>query len=228
MKLYAFDSCPYCTRVRALIGLKDIDCKIEYFALGELPTDIVDKLENFTVPILEYPVEDINEKAVMTESFNIFKKLDQLTEAYFKEYEVSGEIEQHLLALRQPQALLCYPRMPFLNLPELATESAMVAFTTSREAYLGKTLQQALIDTEDHLSEIKAPLLALDAELETEALLNGERKLTINDIVVFAELRNLTMVEDLQLPAGLLAYLNYISGVTTVTLYPSISKNCQV
>ncbi|MHC0519006.1 glutathione S-transferase N-terminal domain-containing protein [Vibrio harveyi] len=53
MTLHTFDSCPYCTRVKALIGLKNLDVKVTTFPLGELEPSVAAKLEKFTVPILQ-------------------------------------------------------------------------------------------------------------------------------------------------------------------------------
>ncbi len=72
MTLHTFDSCPYCTRVKALIGLKNLDVKVKTFPLGELEPSVAAKLEKFTVPILQLTSAAEKQTELMTESLDIF------------------------------------------------------------------------------------------------------------------------------------------------------------
>lgn len=76
MKLHVFDSCPFCVRVKTVIGLKHLDCEISPMTLGQLPESLEGKLERLTVPVLELPKQDDHDDTVMVESLDIIRYLD--------------------------------------------------------------------------------------------------------------------------------------------------------
>ncbi|MGI2178428.1 glutaredoxin 2 [Shewanella frigidimarina] len=222
MKLYAFNSCPYCTRVRALIGLKQLACEVEFIVFGGLPAPVVEQLTKFTVPVLQTSTPMDEQLFVMAESLDIFKHLDQMEEAYFTHYNPSPQINELLSDMQKTSALLCYPRMPYLGLPELATLSALNSFIETREQIIGMSFGEALQATAQFVSSIQDTLRSLLIQLDAEALLAGKRRLGIDDIIVFSELRNLTMIAELQFTAEQASYLNELVKLTHVPLYPQV------
>lgn len=222
MKLYVFDSCPYCVRVRALIGLKNIDCEVSLMTLGDIPERIKDNLEKFTVPILECIETDTEE--FMTESLAIFNKLDRLSTPLFDHYEISEKVTDILTRMKSSSAQLCYPRMVSLNLPELSTEDALSTFESSRERILGQPLSQALEKTEEYVSDLLRPLQRLEKALDVKGFLDGSRDMTIDDIIVFAELRTLSMVGELTFSPLIRDYLDIMSSCTKMNLYTALYK----
>ena len=219
MKLHVFDSCPYCVRVKALIGIKGLDCQIYPMVLGQLPESIEGKLEKFSVPILEVFEPENGESTVMIESLDIFRKLDSIGTPLFFSYEPSEKVVELLAKLQQAKALLCYPRMPLMNLPELSSDEAIKVFRKSREEAIGQTLEQAIENTDQYIPGVEKVVDELEQALMPEAFINGDRNLNIDDVVAFAELRNLTMVGEFNFSEQMQAYLDVISSRSNVPLY---------
>jgi len=224
MKLHVFDSCPFCVRVKTVIGLKNLGCEISPMTLGQLPESLEGKLERLTVPVLELPNQDGHDDTVMVESLDIIRYLDKQDDPMFTSYEVSDSLNNLLKRLYPISAQLLYPRMPRLNLPELSTPDALSMFVESRKEALSQSIEQALKRTEEYLPELKRLLEELDSLLDIDALVTGERKLNINDIAAFSELRNYTMVAELEMSERMMIFVNLIASRSGVSLYPPISQ----
>ncbi|MDN3616441.1 glutaredoxin 2 [Vibrio gallaecicus] len=224
MKLHVFDSCPFCVRVKTVIGLKHLDCEISPMTLGELPESLEGKLDRLVVPVLEIQKLDGRDSTLMIESLDIIRYLDQQGSPLFTSYEVSEELQSLLKQLYPVSAQLLYPRMPQLNLPELSTPSALNIFVESRKATLNQSLEQALEKTDEYLLELKRLLEEIESLISIDDLVSGERTLNIEDIVVFAELRNYTMIAELEMSVGLMGFVNTISSRSGVSLYSQVSQ----
>ncbi|MEZ9474930.1 glutaredoxin 2 [Vibrio splendidus] len=223
MKLHVFDSCPFCVRVKTVVGLKNIDCAISPMTLGQLPESLEGKLERLTVPVLEQRQHD-GKHTVMVESLDIIRYLDQQDEPMFTRYEVSEALNNLLKRLYPISAQLLYPRMPRLNLPELSTPDALSLFVESRKGALSQSIEQALERTEEYLPELKRILEELDSLLDIDVLVSGERKLNIDDIAAFSELRNYTMVAELEMSERMMSFVSFIASRSGMSLYPPISQ----
>ncbi|WP_315983295.1 hypothetical protein [Aliamphritea spongicola] len=116
-------------------------------------------------------------------------------------------------------ALLCYPRMQEMNLPELATTQARVHFNNMISDRLGMPLPQALALTGDILPHVNQQLQELLAIIDVPAYLQNRRPVSIDDLCAFAELRNLTMVETLCFPELISAYLHKMAEATGIHLF---------
>ncbi|PTP43962.1 glutaredoxin 2 [Vibrio splendidus] len=223
MKLHVFDSCPFCVRVKTVVGLKNIDCAISPMTLGQLPESLEGKLERLTVPVLEQRQHD-SKHTVMVESLDIIRYLDQQDEPMFTRYEVSEALNNLLKRLYPISAQLLYPRMPRLNLPELSTPDALSLFVESRKGALSQSIEQALERTEEYVPELKRILEELDSLLDIDVLVSGERKLNIDDIAAFSELRNHTMVAELEMSERMMSFVSFIASRSGMSLYPPISQ----
>ncbi|KPV97686.1 Glutaredoxin-2 [Pseudoalteromonas sp. P1-9] len=223
MKLHVFDSCPFCARVRAFIGLKNLKCEICPMTLGQWPESLEGKLERLTVPALEQQQHD-DKSTVMVESLDIIRYLDQQDEPMFTSYEVSEALNNLLKRLYPVSSQLLYTRMPQLDLPELSTSNALSMFVESRKEVLGQPIEQALQRTEEYLPELKLLLNELDSLLDIDALVSGERKLNIDDIAAFSELRNYTMVAELEMSGRMMSFVSLIVSRSGMSLYPPISQ----
>ncbi|MES0884286.1 glutaredoxin 2 [Roseibium sp. SCP14] len=224
MKLYVFDSCPYCTRTRTLIGLKDIPCDIDCVVAGALPDHLKGKVGRFSVPILEIPNAAEGLDGVMQESSQIIDHLDGVSgERLLSVTSPSKDVQDWLDTNRPAINALCYPRMPALKLPELGSPKAMEYFLSSRPESIGMSLLDALAKTNDLTSQLKSSLEELSVVADTEIYLQRNRPISFDDLVVFAELRNLTMVKELRLPATLAQFVVQISQEASVPVYRGIA-----
>ena len=89
---------------------------------------------------------------------------------------------------------------------------------------LGQTIEQALEKTEQYIPLLNEQLTLLEKELDIEALLSGTRKLNIDDIAAFAELRNYTMIAELTFSENIASYVDMLSPLSKVQTYPPINK----
>jgi glutaredoxin 2 len=224
MKLHVFDSCPFCVRVKTVIGLKNLNCEIKPMTLGQLPASLEGKLERLIVPVLELHQPHDRESSLMVESLDIIRYLDQLDKPLFEDYEISEPLQGLLTRLNPVSAQLLYPRMPKLNLPELASPLALKMFTESRKNALGQSIDQALARTQEYLPELQQLLEELESFIEIDNFISGKRALSIDDVVIFAEIRNYTMIAELQMSERLMKFVHTIASRSGVSLYPKISK----
>ncbi|EGU32631.1 glutaredoxin 2 [Vibrio scophthalmi LMG 19158] len=223
MKLHTFDSCPFCVRVKTVMGLKNIDGETSPMTLGQLPASLEGKLERFSVPVLEFQTRD-GKHTVMVESLDIIRYLDQQDQPMFTSYEVSEALNNLLKRLYPIAAQLLYPRMPRLNLPELSTPDALSMFVESRKDALNQPIEQALQKTEEYLPELKRLLEEMESLLDIDALVSGERSLNIDDIAAFSELRNYTMIAELEMSERMMSFVRFIASRSGTSLYPPISQ----
>ncbi|WP_271274150.1 glutaredoxin 2 [Aliamphritea hakodatensis] len=216
MKLYAFNSCPFCVRVITLLGIKNIPCEITYITVGDFPKHLQEQLTGTTVPVLEDPANGI----LLQDSTEIIRYLDNLNGQPLLKNHQPGEAMTHWLSNMKPStALLCYPRMPGLNLPELATMQAKAHFNNMISNRLGMPLPEALTLTEKILPRVSQQLKELSAIIDIPAYLQNCRPVSVDDLCAFAELRNLTMVETLSFPESVSAYLHKIAEVAGIHLF---------
>ncbi|NLS11744.1 glutaredoxin 2 [Vibrio sp. SM6] len=222
MKLHVFDSCPFCVRVKTIIGLKKIDCEISPMILGQCPESLNGKLERLSVPVLEQK-QQVGKGTVMVESLDIIRYLDQQDEPMFTSYEISEALNNLLKRLYPISAQLLYPRMLQLNLPELSTPAALSLFVESRKEVLGQPIEVALQKTEEYIPKLKYLMEELESLIDINALILGERPLNIDDIAAFSELRNYTMIAELEMSDAMMSFVNFIASCSSISLYPPIS-----
>ncbi len=225
MKLYVYDSCPFCTRVRTFIGLKNIDCDIAYLQAGQFPEHLEGRIAEKVVPILEIENDVDNHSELMQESLEIIEFLDKSYGApLIRDYNVSDEINQRLFKISKSSSMLCYPRMPSLELPELESKEAKAFFKLSREERMGCSFTEALLNTDRVAAGIVEQLTILNSKLMLDDLLVNNRGVNLDDIATFSEMRNLSMVYELQLPELMKTFVEYISKQSGMPLFNPICK----
>jgi len=221
MKLYSFESCPFCVRVRVVLGLKGIPVETVFLSAGAIPDDLEGRIKQLVVPLLDRGDAD---GELMGESTNIIRWLDQQYGApLLAEYQISDSVQQWLKIATPILDSLFYPRMLAAELPELASPQARHFFLATRPAKLGCSLVQAVVDTDHHLEILSPRLAVLETLLAPEALLTGARPVSFEDIAVFAALRNLQMVDRAVLSPEMLRYMAFIrelAAISTMDVIP--------
>ena len=71
--------------------------------------------------------------------------------------------------------------------------------------------------TETYLTRLKSDLEKLAVLIQSENALNGQ--LSLEDIIVFPVLRNLTCVKGIEFPPAVLAYIMNMAKLSNVRLY---------
>lgn len=210
MKLYIFDHCPYCIRAKMIFGLKKLPVEYEILLNDDeqTPVSLVGKK---VVPILLK-----EDGSAMPESLDIVQYVDQ----HYGEPVLVGEVRPEMEAwIKEVMSYYNYLLMPrFIKLPvaEFATASALDYFTQKKTAYIGDFAQH-LANTPVYLTRLQQDLDRLEQLILSPNASN--QQLSLEDILLFPILRNLTCVKDLIFPDKVQAYISTMSQQSEVALY---------
>ncbi|MDC2824681.1 glutaredoxin 2 [Rodentibacter pneumotropicus] len=210
MKLYAYDHCPFCVRARMIFGLKNLPFELVILANDDetTPIGLVGKK---VVPIL------IKEDGTaMPESLDIVRYVDENFGERILSEQIRPEIEEWVKKLGHYYNHLLIPRFVKMDLAEFKTQSAVDYFTKKKTESIGD-FQQNLDETANYLVRLHQDLENLVPLIQSVATLNDG--LSLEDIIVFPMLRNLTCVRDIQFPPEVRAYLEKMSEQSGVDLY---------
>ncbi|MCQ9120886.1 glutaredoxin, GrxB family [Rodentibacter pneumotropicus] len=210
MKLYAYDHCPFCVRARMIFGLKNLPFELVILANDDetTPIGLVGKK---VVPIL------IKEDGTaMPESLDIVRYVDENFGERILSEQIRPEIEEWVKKLGHYYNHLLIPRFVKMDLVEFKTQSAVDYFTKKKTESIGD-FRQNLDETANYLVRLHQDLENLVPLIQSAATLNDG--LSLEDIIVFPMLRNLTCVRDIQFPPEVVAYLEKMSEQSGVDLY---------
>ncbi|OOF64114.1 glutaredoxin 2 [Rodentibacter pneumotropicus] len=210
MKLYAYDHCPFCVRARMIFGLKNLPFELVILANDDetTPIGLVGKK---VVPIL------IKEDGTaMPESLDIVRYVDENFGERILSEQIRPEIEEWVKKLGHYYNHLLIPRFVKMDLVEFKTQSAVDYFTKKKTESIGD-FRQNLDETANYLVRLHQDLENLVPLIQSAATLNDG--LSLEDIIVFPMLRNLTCVRDIQFPPEVGAYLEKMSEQSGVDLY---------
>ncbi|OOF46067.1 glutaredoxin, GrxB family [Rodentibacter trehalosifermentans] len=210
MKLYAYDHCPFCVRARMIFGLKNLPFELVILANDDeaTPTGLVGKK---VVPILIK-----QDGTAMPESLDIVHYVDEHFGEKILSEQLRSEVEEWVKTVGRYYNHLLIPRFVKMDLPEFKTQSAVDYFTKKKTESIGD-FQQNLDETVNYLVRLHQDLENLVPLIKSASALNDD--LSLEDIIVFPMLRNLTCVRDIQFPAEVKAYLEKMSEQSGVPLY---------
>lgn len=204
MKLYIYEHCPFCTRARLALGMKNIPHETVIVMEGDAdtPTRLIGKK---AVPILERP-----DGSHMGESLDIVHFIDQLENPIFdgpaNEALDAWGADAWRLGLK-----LFIPRFTKAQFAELATPQAREAYRLREEKAFGD-LEQLLADSPAYVAEMNVKLKVLGG------LLKGHVSGGISDIKLWPILRSLSIVNGLEFPPVVLGYMEIIAKAGGVKL----------
>lgn len=209
MKLYYYDHCPFCTRARMIFGFHDVPVETEILANDdeETPNKLIGKK---MLPIL---VKDDGE--AMGESLDIVKYVNQLADQPLDE-AVRPALQELLDKISQYARYLILPRSPKIDFEEFATQSAVDYYTKKKTEAVGDFDEQ-IARSDEYIAKLNDDLKALDALILSADAANGKVP-SMEDILTFPGLRNLTAVKGINWPEGIRAYLDSISKQTGIPL----------
>ncbi|SUC09962.1 glutaredoxin GrxB protein [Pasteurella canis] len=210
MQLYVYDHCPYCVRAMMIFGLKELDVKMNVLLNDDevTPTNLVGKK---VVPIL---IKEDGE--AMPESLDIVNYIDTHYCTPIVQKDVRPEVEAVLKDITSYSNYLLMPRFIKLDVPEFATQSAIDYFTKKKTEYVGDFAQH-MSKTDEYLSRLELDLDKLESLVIGGTSLN--QSLSLEDILVFPILRNLTCVKGLKFPEKIDNYVKKMSALSKVNLY---------
>ena len=210
MKLYVYDHCPFCVRAGMIFGLKNLAFeKITLLNDDEAtPVGLVGKK---VVPIL---IKENGE--AMPESLDIVKYVDETYGEKLLSEEVRPEISEWMKKVGAYYNHLLLPRFVKLGLAEYATQSAVDYFVKKKTESIGDFAEN-LANSAQYLALLTPDLAELDKLIVNAEAANGQ--LSLEDILLFPMLRNLTCVKGLQFPPNVADYVAEMAKLSKIELY---------
>ena len=236
-KVYVYDHCPFCVRVRLALGLKNIKHDVIYFANDDVdtPTKLVGKK---IAPIFEY--SDVIPP--MPESLDIIKKIDSDPTFgpinFFKPASNRVDIAEWQKKVAAINRIIQRPRYMLTILPEFASRDGKNAFVKNHplEPYDKSTWKNDLNDDQrwdlynkayiqsfDLINEANEALKELDSMIYSIDYCT-EGGLSYDDIDLWSRLRSVTLVKGIIIPLKLDSYLKNLSTLADLPLYYSIAN----
>lgn len=216
MKLYVYDHCPFCTRARMAASLRGVATELVY-----LPNDDEDTPIRL-IGAKQLPILQKEDGSHMGESLDIVRYLDRqssLQSSGALDEAVRPEIQAWVDAFGDWGNRLIMPRDVQLDLPEFAVESSVAYFKAKKEAWLEASFEQLLQETPRYLAQAQEALHALNGLIAPNADYVNGTHLSMEDILVFPLLRNLSMVKGAAYPDNVAHYVRAMSQATKIPLF---------
>ena len=212
MKLYVYDHCPFCTRARMAAALRGVATELVY-----LPNDDEDTPIRL-IGAKQLPILQKEDGSHMGESLDIVRYFYRQDSSALDE-AVRPEIQAWVDAFADWGNRLIMPRDVQLGLPEFAAESSVAYFKGKKEAWLEASFEQLLQETPRYLAQAQEALHALNDLIAPNASYANGTHLSMEDILVFPLLRNLSMVKGAAYPDNVAHYVRTMSQATQIPLF---------
>jgi glutaredoxin 2 len=190
MRLYMFEHCSLCFRVRMAAALKRLHLQ-ETVVLDDDSDKMVGLVGKRVIPIL---VKDSGQP--MLESMDMVAYIDGIGEKVLTGPERS-EIAAWSDKVVVKTGPLTMPRYPLLGLPEFATIAALDHYNLRKRKTFGDFVELRA-NTRHYLKELMPDLQELDGLIESPTAINCE--LSLDDIRVLPLLRSAAIVKGLRFP----------------------------
>ncbi|GAA4898429.1 glutathione S-transferase N-terminal domain-containing protein [Ferrimonas pelagia] len=224
MKLYVYEDCALCLRLRMLIGLKQLACEVIMVAPGQWPPSLCQTLPTLKAPRLMLSAE--TGERWIEPSAEIIAQLAEATDTpqLMESGEDDSDAASRMVALwcESNGALLdklCLPRLAERPLKAWQTPAGRAEWIERSEGRMGLTLSQAKALTPRWLDALIPQLVPLEDWLKIDALLAETREVNAADLHAYAALRDLILVSELALSERLLAYLDALARRSGVPLW---------
>ena len=212
MKLYVYDHCPFCTRARMAAALRGVATELVY-----LPNDDEDTPIRL-IGAKQLPILQKEDGSHMGESLDIVRYFYRQDSSALDE-AVRPEIQAWVEAFADWGNRLIMPRDVQLGLPEFAAESSVAYFKGKKEAWLEASFEQLLQETPRYLAQAQEALHALNGLIALNADYVNGTHLSMEDILVFPLLRNLSMVKGVAYPDNVAHYVRAMSQAAKIPLF---------
>jgi glutaredoxin 2 len=190
VRLYLFEHCSLCFRVRMAAALKRLHLQ-ETVVLEDDSETMVNLVGKRVIPIL---VKDDGQP--MLESMDMVAHIESQGAPIFTGPQRS-EIATWASAAADKTALLTWPRYPLLGLPEFSTIAAHDHYVVRKQNSMGD-LVALRARTRELIDVLMPDLEKLDAMIEKPDAMNGA--LSLDDIRVLPLLRSAAVVKGLHFP----------------------------
>lgn len=190
MRLYMFEHCSLCFRVRMTAALKHLHLQ-GTVVLDDDSDTMIALAGKRVIPIL---VADAGQP--MLESMAMVAYIDSLGDRVLTGPERS-EIAAWANKVVAKTAPLTMPRYPLLGLPEFGTIAALDHYHLRKRQAFGDFVELRA-NTRRHIEELTPDLEELDGLIESPTAINGT--LSLDDIRVLPLLRSAAIVKGLRFP----------------------------
>lgn len=190
MRLYLFEHCSVCFRVRMAAALKHLHLQ-ETVVLEDDSATMTALAGKRVVPILVK-----TDGQSMLESMDMVAYIDSLGEPVLTGPQ-RGDISAWADSVIVKTAPLTMPRYPLLGLPEFATISARDHYIVRKRRRLGD-FTELRARTREQIDALMPELETLDRLIKSPTAVNG--KLSLDDIHVLPLLRSAAVVKGLRFP----------------------------
>jgi glutaredoxin 2 len=190
MRLYMFEHCSLCFRVRMAAALKRLHLQ-ETVVLDDDSDTMIGLVGKRVIPIL---VKDDGQP--MLESMDMVKYIDGHGDPILagpERMEIAAWADKFVTKT----APLTMPRYPLLGLPEFATIAALDHYNLRKRRAFGD-FAELRANTRHHIKELIPDLEELDRLIESSFAVNG--KLSLDDIRVLPLLRAAAVVKGVRFP----------------------------
>jgi glutaredoxin 2 len=190
MRLYLFEHCSLCFRVRMTAALKRLHLQ-ETVVLEDDSGTMVDLVGKRVIPIL---VKD--DGVPMLESMDMVAHIDAIGDPVLTGPQ-RPEIAIWADSVVPKSVPLTWPRYPLLGLPEFGTVAARDHYLARKHKALGDFVELRA-KTREQIDALMPDLERLDRLIESPMAVNG--KLSLDDIRVLPLLRSAAVVKGLRFP----------------------------
>jgi glutaredoxin 2 len=221
-RLFIYDHCPFCVRVRHLLGAKNVKHELVWLANDDVdtPTRLVGRK---VVPIFQADGGD-----AVPESMDICRAVDADPRygptGMFRPLSGRTDIAQWMADTADVQRRLVRPRNVRAPFPEFVFADAREAFVRNHPLKEPPTdYGENLANSDKLLAALTAELLRLDVMIYNQFYCT-EGGLSLDDIELFARLRSLTIVKGLDLPTKMRKYVEFHAQLAEVPLCDSFAS----
>jgi glutaredoxin 2 len=190
MRLYLFEHCSICFRVRMAAALKHLHLQ-ETVVLEDDSETMIGLVGKRVIPIL---VKDDGKP--MLESMDMVAYIDGLGDPILTGPQRT-EISAWADSVVSKTVPLTMPRYPLLGLPEFGTVAALDHYVVRKRRKLGDFVELRA-KTREQIDALMPDLEALDRLIESPTAVNG--MLSLDDIRVLPLLRSAAIVKGLRFP----------------------------
>jgi glutaredoxin 2 len=196
VRLYLFEHCSLCFRVRMIAAFKRLHLQ-ETVVLDDDSEMMIELVGKRVVPILVR-----NDGSPMLESMDMVAYVDSIGDRVLTGPERNdvGAWAERVLGKLPP---LTQPRYPLLGLPEFASVAALDHYHLRKRKTLGDFVELRA-NTRQHIGKLMPDLEELDGLIQSPLAING--KLSLDDVRILPLLRSAAVVKGLRFPSKVRDY----------------------
>jgi glutaredoxin 2 len=212
MKLYMFEHCSLCFRVRMTAALKRRHLQ-ESVVLDDDSATMISLVGRRVIPILV-----MDDGKPMLESMDMVRYVDSLGESVLIGRQ-RPEIAAWADRVVKKTGPLTMPRYPLLGLPEFATVAALDHYTLRKRKTFGDFVELRA-NTRLYLDDLNPDLEELDRLIESPRGVNGA--ISLDDVHVLPLLRSAAIVRGMRFPAKVRAYFETMMELVGYQPLPAV------